>query len=78
MGFVEVTNRLMASKVGLQEIAEALGVSYSTARATRLPLGSPSYRNPPKGWEKALASLARQRSGDLAVLAVELERGVSG
>ena len=73
MTFVEFTDRLMANNVGLQEVAEALNVSYSTVRATRLPEASSSRRAPPKGWERALAKLARQRGGELVKLAEELE-----
>ena len=73
MSFVEITDRLMANSVGLREIADALGVSYSTVRATRLPAGSSSHRNPPAGWEKAMAQLARERGGELVKLAEELE-----
>ena len=73
MSFVEITDRLMASNVGLQEIAEALNVSYSTVRATRLSPSSPSHRNPPDGWERAVAKLVRKKGGELAKLAEELE-----
>ena len=73
MSFVEVTDRLMASNVGLQEVAEALNVSYSTVRATRLHVASSSHRHPPAGWEQALAKLARKKGGDLLKLAEELE-----
>ena len=73
MSFVEITDQLMANSVGLREIADALGVSYSTVRATRLPAESSSHRNPPAGWEKAIAKLARERGGELVKLAEELE-----
>ena len=73
MGFVEATDEFIANSVGLREIADALGVSYSAVRATRLPTDSPSHRNPPGGWEEALAKLARERSGNLTRLAEELE-----
>lgn len=73
MSFVETTDRLMANSVGLREIADALGVSYSTVRATRLPAESSSHRNPPVGWEKAMAKLARERGGELLKVAEELE-----
>ncbi len=32
------------------------------------------YRQPPAGWEKAIAKLARERVGELVKLAEELER----
>ena len=73
MSFVEITDRLMANSVGLKEIADALGVSYSTVTATRLPEASSSHRNPPPGWEQAIAKLARERGGELVKLAEELE-----
>ena len=59
--------------VDYRDIAAAGGGIRSTVRATRLPVGSSSHRNPPAGWEKAIAKLARERGGELVRLAEELE-----
>lgn len=75
MGFQEATDALMAEGVTLEEIAETLGVAYTTVRAYRLDPRSASYRKPPKGWGPPLARLARSQSGRLANLADQLERG---
>lgn len=75
MDFVSATDALFDYGVTLQEIADALGVSYSAARAARLPKDSSSYRRPPHSWRPMLVRLARQRGGDLTKLADRLERG---
>ncbi|HEX6368568.1 MAG TPA: hypothetical protein VF006_06540 [Longimicrobium sp.] len=56
------------------EIAEAAGVSIQSIRQARMDPGSPSYRNPPAGWQEVLASLARQRSRELAAFADQIDR----
>jgi len=42
-------------------------------RGARLDPEGSSFRRPPDGWEKAIAKLARERAGELAKLAEELE-----
>lgn len=74
MDFKKATDRAMEGGVGLPEIAEAVGVAYTTVRAFRLAKGSSSRRPPPDGWERALARLVRKRARDLEQLAKELER----
>jgi len=74
MDFIGATDALMAAGVTLPEIAEALGVQYSTVRAWRLPVSSPSYRRPPTEWRVQLAALAATRGGDLRALAMEIKR----
>lgn len=56
------------------EIAQAAGVSIQTIRQARMDPSSPSYRNPPPGWQAVLARLARERSRDLAAFAEEVGR----
>jgi hypothetical protein len=73
MDFRKATNRLMAHGLGLQEIAVFLEIAYTTVRAARLEPGTDSHREPPAGWEKALAKLARDRARELEELAEELE-----
>jgi hypothetical protein len=73
MDFRAATAALMAEGVTLEEIAQALGVAYTTARAYRLEPSSTSFRAPPDGWEPALAKLAKTRGRALAKLAKQLE-----
>jgi len=44
-----------------EELAEELGCSVATIRQARRTEGTASYRNPPKGWEKAVLKLAEQK-----------------
>lgn len=73
MEFKDATDCMMARGIALPEIAAAVGVAYTTVRASRLARGSSSRRPPPDGWEKALAKLARKRARELDKLASELE-----
>jgi hypothetical protein len=57
-----------------EEIAIALGVSFYTVEQALLPGSSAGFRNPPPGWEKGIAKLARKRGGELVKLAEQLER----
>ncbi len=59
--------------VSLEEIGDALGIAYTTVRATRLDPDSANYRRPPEEWRPKLAALARERGGELQGLAEELE-----
>lgn len=61
MDFREATDILM-SPCGISHLARALGVSEATVRQARLPEGAKARRNPPKGWEDALAALAKERA----------------
>lgn len=72
MDFKEATDRI-ARCVTLAEIAQAAGCSAGLIRQARLdPLG-PGYRKPPANWREILVRLARERGGELAGLADELE-----
>lgn len=73
MDFKTATD-LVAGCITHAEIAEAAGVSIQTIRQARMEPSSPSYRNPPAGWQGVLAGLARERSRELAVFADRVER----
>ncbi|WP_405284340.1 hypothetical protein V3331_01895 [Gaopeijia maritima] len=72
MDFTEATDRLRRCH-SLEDVGEAMGVSYALARQARLAEGHPNRRNPPDGWESAIAKLARARAAELVELAEELE-----
>ena len=73
MDFEEATDRLMSCH-SLRDVAEAAGTGYHGVRQARLASDHPNRRPPPKGWEEAIATLARERSAELQRLAEELER----
>ena len=77
MDFQEATDKLMAHGAPLGDIAEALGIAYTTIRAARLSPRSLSYRPPPDGWKPKLVAFAREKGGELVKLAEELE-GLGG
>jgi hypothetical protein len=55
-------------------LAELFGLQPQTIRQMRLNPDNPNYRRAPDGWEKVLAKLARERGGELAQLAKQLEK----
>lgn len=73
MDFTEATNRL-TRVVSLADLAREMGASYGLIRQARMSPTSPSYRNPPEGWEAAVEKLAKLRAGELLALADELMR----
>jgi hypothetical protein len=70
--FREVTDRLIAS-VTLADLARELGVSHGLLRQARLDSSASSYRFPPAGWKRGVATLARQREAELRALADLME-----
>lgn len=74
MDFKSATDRLTAC-LSHVDIAEAAGVSVQLIRQARVEPGNPSYRNPPDGWQKVVARLARQRAKELRALADDVEQG---
>jgi hypothetical protein len=72
MDFKTATDRV-AGCITHAEIAEACGVSIQSIRQARMDPSSPSYRNPPAGWEAVLVRLARERADGLAVFATQME-----
>ncbi len=71
MDFKTATDRV-AGCITHAEIAEACGVSLQSIRQARMDPSSPSYRNPPVGWEGVLARLARERARHLLNIAEAL------
>lgn len=71
MDFKTATDRV-AGCITHAEIAEACGVSLQSIRQARMDPSSPSYRNPPAGWEAVLARLAIKRASDLTAFAKAL------
>lgn len=73
MEFRKATDRASGTCISLADLADAVGVPHQSLRRARLDRDSPSYRQPPAGWERALAKLARKRARELDRLAEELE-----
>ena len=73
MDFVEAMERLKRAATD-DEIAAATGVSTNTIRRTRADPATRNYRPAPRGWEQAVARLARERISELQSLVVQLER----
>ena len=63
----------MLANISHDELAKALGCSVATLRQARLAEGTKAHRNPPDGWEKAVAKVAESRSAALAKLASRLK-----
>lgn len=75
MNFQEATDVALRAGITLGELAAELGhKDPATVRRARMEPGEHS-RNPPEGWEAALARIARQRAAVLAELAEGLEAG---
>jgi hypothetical protein len=73
MEFTEATDRLTKG-VSLADVAREMDASYGLIRQARMDPNSPSYRNPPNGWESAVARLAGERAAELLKLKADLER----
>lgn len=73
MDFKSATDRLTACLSHI-DIADAAGVSVQAIRQARVDSKSLSYREPPKGWQKVIAHLARQRAKELKALADAVEK----
>jgi hypothetical protein len=71
MEFREAVDRL-GERVTHEQVAEALGVSVASVRQYRLAREAKAHRNPPNGWERVLAKLARERGEALLAFADEL------
>ena len=56
------------------ELAEEFGLQPQTIRQMRLAPNSVSFRNPPEGWQKIIARLAKGREKQLRALVDVLER----
>lgn len=62
------------SKLGADDLAEALGCSTQAIRQARTDSGSTSYRAPPAGWEAAVRKLALAQAAALTKLAKSLSQ----
>jgi hypothetical protein len=71
--FKTATDRLSASKITADDIAEAFGVVRNTIARARLDPSSPAYRSPPENWQPVLARLARERALELLSVADHLD-----
>ena len=60
MNFKEATDALF-ERVTHEDLAGALGVSVPSIRQARLDGKALAFRQPPEGWEKAVATLAESR-----------------
>ena len=74
MDFRSASGRATDACITLADIAEEVDIAPQTVRRARMDPSSPNYRTPPRGWRKAIAKLARERSAELAKLAEELGR----
>jgi hypothetical protein len=72
--FKKASDRAAGARITLADMAKAAGVSHQTLRRSRLDPESVSYREPPEGWERALAKLVQKRATDLIRLAEDLRR----
>lgn len=74
MDFYKASSKATGASITLADIADAAGVGPQTLRRARMDPGSPNYRQPPEGWEKALARLADRRAKELQRLAASLRK----
>lgn len=73
MDFREAIDDL-CEKVGHEDVAHALGVSVQTVRQARMNEDAVAHRNPPSGWEEAVAQVARERMEHYQRLISALDR----
>jgi hypothetical protein len=72
MDFRKATDELLAV-ISHQKLAEALGVSVPTVRQARLDPSAKARRNPPEGWERVVAQIAKREANRLERLSARLE-----
>jgi len=56
------------------ELAAAFGLQPQTIRQMRLAPDATNFRNPPEGWQKVVARLAKERGKQLKTLIEAMER----
>jgi hypothetical protein len=71
MNFVEATSKLIRG-VTLEDLAQELGVTRGFLGQGRMDPSHPQHRSPPKGWEAAVAKLARKRAEELGRVAARV------
>ena len=62
------------SKLSAEDLAHQIGCSLGSVKQARMDRNSPSYREPPTGWEDAAKKLALDRAGYFTKLAERLSR----
>ena len=72
MNFKEATDALF-ERVTHDALADALGVSVPSIRQARLDPKAMAHRQPPEGWERAVARLAEMRGRHYLQLAAKLK-----
>lgn len=73
MNFKDATDALF-ERVTHEALAEQLGVSVPSIRQARLDPRALAYRQPPDGWDRAVASLAEARARHFQALARRLKK----
>ena len=76
MDFVQATSKLIED-VTLGDLAAEMGVTRGYLGQARMDPGNPQHRKPPRGWEAAVAKLARKRSEELKKIADKLGKAAS-
>ena len=72
MDFRKATDELCAS-ITHDKFAKELKSSVAAIRQARLGSTAKAHRNPPEGWERVAARLAKKRARELLQLAARLE-----
>jgi hypothetical protein len=72
--FKETTDAIF-TPVSHEQLADELGCSVSLIRQARRDQTSPSFRNPPAGWEVTVRRLLEARADHFAKLAQMLKAG---
>jgi hypothetical protein len=72
MDFKTATDVLFSTTTH-DDLARAVGVSVASIRQARLDPEAKAHRAPPRGWEDAIAQIARERIKRYQALIVELE-----
>ncbi len=72
MNFKQATDVLFDG-IDHADLAETLNVSVAAVRQARLRPTAKAHRNPPKGWQRAIVQLARERVAHLRKLIGEIK-----
>lgn len=72
MNFKDATDALF-ERVTHEALAEVLGVSVPSIRQARLDPSAAAFRQPPEGWERAVADLAEKRERHYRQLAKKIK-----
>ncbi len=75
MDFRTATDRATGACITLDDVADATETSSNLIRRARMAPDNEGHRKPPRGWEPAIAKLARARAAELHELARAAEGG---